>query len=127
MGNIRSVREFQVHEAAMTGAMEIFEVTKAFPEEERYSMGDQMRRSSRPVCANLGEAWRRRRSGAHFRSKLGEMGRGKAEETRVWIEGAHRRGYLDAETAGGLDGRYDQILGKLVRTISGAEDWTIRN
>lgn len=126
MGNIRSFRELQVYEAAMEGAMEIFDVTKAFPKEERYSMVDQMRRSSRSVCANIGEAWRRRRSAAHFRSKLGDA-EGEAEETRVWIEFAYRCGYLDAETAGDLDDRYDHILGKLVRMISEAEDWTIRN
>jgi four helix bundle protein len=126
MGNIRSFRELQVYEAAMDGAMEIFELTKAFPDEERYSMVDQMRRSSRSVCPNIGEAWCRRRSADHFRSKLGDA-ESEAEETRVWIEIAYRCQYLDAETASSLDERYDRILGKLVRMISEAEDWTIRN
>ena len=66
MGNIRSVRDLDVYEAAMDAAMEILELTKEFPEEETYSMIDQMRRSSRSVCANLSEAWRRRRSVASF-------------------------------------------------------------
>jgi four helix bundle protein len=56
MGNIRSVRELEVYDAAMTAAMEIFECTKTFPDEERYAMVDQMRRSSRSVCANVAEA-----------------------------------------------------------------------
>ena len=57
----------------MTGAMEIFEVTKAFPKEERDSMVDQMRRSSRSVCANIGEAWRRRRiSGPNWETRKGK-------------------------------------------------------
>jgi four helix bundle protein len=56
MENIRGFRELQVYEAAVEGAMEIFGLTKAFPEEDRYAMVDQMRRSSRSVCANTGEA-----------------------------------------------------------------------
>lgn len=109
----------------MSAAMEIFERTKTFPDEERYAMVDQMRRSSRSVCANIAEAWRRRRSEAYFCSKLGDA-EGEAEETRVWIEFAYRCGYLDTAPAAELDERYDQILGQLVRMISRSEDWLIQ-
>jgi four helix bundle protein len=125
MGNIRSVRDLDVYRAAMDAAMEIFECTKAFPKEERYAMVDQMRRSSRSVCANLGEAWRRRRSERHFCAKLGDA-ESEAEETRVWIEFAFRCGYLPADPAEQLDETYDQILGRLVRMISQSEDWLLR-
>lgn len=85
MTNIRSYKELRVYQAAIDAAMRIFEITKRFPLEERYSMVDQMRRASRSVCANLGEAWRKRRYPAHFVSKLSDTER-EAEETRVgWI------------------------------------------
>ncbi|MFP4229047.1 MAG: four helix bundle protein [Salinivenus sp.] len=125
MGNIRSFRELDVYNAAMDAAMEIFERTKTFPDHERYAMVDQMRRSSRSVCANIAEAWRRRRSEAHFCSKLGDA-ESEAEETRVWIEFAYRCEYLRATPAKDLDERYDQILAQLVHMISTSEDWILR-
>jgi len=93
MGNIRSHKELRVYQAAMDGAMQIFELTKAFPPEEKYSMVDQMRRSSRSVCANIGEAWRKRRYKAHFVSKLSDA-KGEAEEKSVWLEFAEKCGYV---------------------------------
>jgi four helix bundle protein len=125
MGNIRSFRDLEVYEAAMEGAMGIFERSKEFPKEETYSMVDQMRRSSRSVCANIAEAWRRRRSADYFRSKLGDA-ESEAEETRVWIELAYRCEYLDAEDAKALDEQYDQLIGQLVQMRSHADDWILR-
>src|SRR5919199_2593110 len=93
MGHIGSYKELRVYQAAMDAAIEIFELTKRFPPEEKYSMVDQMRRSSRSVCANIAEAWRKRRYPAHFVSKLSDA-EGEAEETRVWLEFAHRCGYM---------------------------------
>ena len=83
------------------------------------------RRSSRSVCTNIGEAWRKRRYPAHFISKLSDS-EGEAEETRVWIEIALRCKYLTDEEARELDETYDAILGQLVTMISGHEQWTIR-
>jgi len=60
MANIRHFRELRVYQNAMEVAMQIFELTKSFPQEEKYSPVDQIRRSSRSVCANLAEAWRKR-------------------------------------------------------------------
>ena len=105
--------------------MEIFEVTKKFPSVEKYALVDQMRRSSRSVCANMAEAWRKRRYKAHFVSKLSDA-EAEAEETRVWIEFAARCKYIDRETARRLDKEYDKILGQLVRMISKADQWVIR-
>ncbi len=104
--------------------MKIFDLSKAFPGEERFSLTDQMRRSSRSVCANIAEAWRKRRYPAHFVSKLSDA-ESEAEETRVWIEFAFRCGYATKAQAEDLDDRYDNILGQLVRMISEPEQWTI--
>jgi len=65
--------------------MQIFELTKTFRPEERFSLVDQARRSSRSVCANIAEAWRKRRYEAHFVRKLSDA-ESEAEETRVWLE-----------------------------------------
>ena len=122
---IRSYRELRVYQAAMESAMRIFEVTREFPAEERYSLVDQIRRSSRSVCANIGEAWRKRRYPAHFVSKLSDA-ESEAEETRVWIEFSLRCGYLSSQLADELDQSYDAILGQLVRMLSEPSHWTIR-
>ena len=67
---IGSYKDLRVYQSAMDAAMEIFEVTRSFPPEEKYSMVDQMRRASRSVCTNIGEAWRKRRYKAAFIAKL---------------------------------------------------------
>ena len=114
-----------VYQAAIEAAMKIFEITKRFPAEERFSMVDQMRRSSRSVCSNIGEAWRKRRYPAHFASKLSDS-EGEAEETRVWLELAFRCGYISKTESDELDQTYDGIIGQLVRMIEHPEQWTIR-
>lgn len=88
-------------------------------------MVDQMRRSSRSVCSNIGEAWGKRRYPAHFVSKLSDS-EGEAEETRVWLELAFRCGYMSKAETDELDQTYDGILGQLVRMIEHPEQWTIR-
>lgn len=123
--NIRSYRDLDVYQNAIEATMIVFEMTKSFPPEERYSMVDQMRRSSRSVCANLGEAWRKRRYIAHFVSKLSDS-EAEAEETRVWLDIALRCHYISQETFNDLDNRYDKILGQLVKMISSADNWTLR-
>jgi four helix bundle protein len=105
--------------------MRVFELTKTFPSEEKYSMVDQMRRSSRSVCANIAEAWRKRRYRAHFISKLSDS-EGEAEETRVWLELAFLCKYISQETFDALDDKYDHILGQLVKMIDNADQWTIK-
>jgi len=105
--------------------MRIFEVTKTFPPEEKFSLVDQVRRSSRSVCTNIAEAWRKRRYPAHFVSKLSDA-EGEAEETRVWLEFADRCGYLTGQPIAELDKLYDRILGQLVTMISKPSSWTVR-
>ena len=125
MGSIRSYQELRVYQAAFEAAMRIFELTKTFPPEERYSMVDQMRRSSRSVCTNIAEAWRKRRYLAHFVSKLSDA-EGEAEETRVWLQFACRCHYMQEGAAEELDDTYDKILGQLVKMISHPQQWTIQ-
>ncbi len=125
MENIRSYKELRVYRAAMDAAMRIFELTKKFPADERYSLTDQMRRASRSVCANIGEGWRKRRYRAHFVSKLSDS-EGEAEETRVWLEFAWRCGYMSYEQAEELDQHYDRIIAQLVLMIDKPDHWTIR-
>lgn len=110
---------------AMEAAMTIFELTKRFPAEKRYSMIDQVRRSSRSVCANIEEGWRKRRYANTFVAKLSDA-EAEAAETEVWLEMAVRCGYLDPAKATDLEQQYEHILGKLVNMISHPEHWTIR-
>jgi four helix bundle protein len=125
MARIGNYKELDVYQIAMESAMRIFELTKTFPVEERYSMVDQIRRSSRSVCANIAEAWRKRRYKANFISKLSDA-ESEAEETRVWLEFAERCGYLKKTEVEELDAKYNNILGKLIRMVSTPSDWTIR-
>ena len=125
MPNIRSYRELRVYQNAFRAAMRIFDITRSFPADERFSMVDQMRRSSRAVCSNLAEAWRKRRYPAHFTSKLTDC-EGEADETRVWLEFAMASGYMEEEVFDELDGSYDLILGQLVKMDSNPEHWTVR-
>lgn len=108
----------------MDATMRIFELTNTFPRKE-YSLVDQILRSSRSVCANIAEAWRKRRYPAHFVSKLSDA-ETEADETRVWVEIARRCGYLTVEQEDELYAAYDIILGQLVLMISNSKDWTIR-
>jgi four helix bundle protein len=125
MGKILRHRELEVYQKAFSAAMKIFALSKAFPREERYSLTDQIRRSSRSVCANLAEAWRKRRYEAAFVSKLSDS-EGEAAETQVWIEFAVHCEYMDREEARSLYQAYDEVLGTLVGMITHPETWVIR-
>lgn len=122
---IATYKELRVYKNAMDAGMEIFRLSQTFPVEERYSLTDQIRRSSRSVCANLAEAWRKRRYSAHFVSKLSDA-ESEAEEVRVWLEFANRCGYLDAVTTLRLDDAYDKIVAQLVKMIDDPEHWIIK-
>lgn len=125
MTHISSYKELRVYRAAMKAAMRIFEISKRFPVEERYSLTDQIRRASRSVCSNIGEAWRKRRYRAAFISKLSDS-ETEAEETRVWLEISWRCGYISQSEADDLDREYDNILGQLVTMIDRPEAWLIK-
>ena len=90
---IKSAKDLRVYKKAYALAMEIFNISKLWPAEEKFSLTDQIRRSSRSVCANLREAWAKRRYAAHFISKLTDMD-GENSETDTWIDFAKDCGYL---------------------------------
>jgi four helix bundle protein len=104
--------------------MEIFELSKHFLPEEKYSLTDQIRRSSRSVCANLAEAWRKRRYKAAFIAKLNDC-ESEAAEVQVWLKFAVECKYLEAETARRIYRDYNQILGMLVNMINNPEKWIL--
>jgi four helix bundle protein len=105
--------------------MQVFELSKQFPKEETYSLTDQIRRSSRSVCANLSEAWRKRRYEAAFISKLSDA-ETEAAETQVWIEFAVKCNYWERSASAALFKTYDAIISTIVGMITHPETWTIR-
>ena len=124
MTRIKTHRELDVYRMAFEAAMRVFELTKGFLKEEVYSLTDQIRRSSRSVCANVAEAWRRRRYEGSFVSRLNDA-EAEAAETQVWLEFAVKCGYLEPETGRELYLTYDHTLGKLVNMILHLEQWVI--
>lgn len=121
---IRSHTELEVYGMAFEAAMVIFAVSKGFPKEETYSLTDQVRRSSRSVCANLAEGWRKRRYKAAFISKLADA-EVEAAETQTWLQFAVKCDYIDRAQAAQLYQTYDQIIGKLVTMIANPTPWLL--
>lgn len=119
---VQDFKQLRVFTSGFDAAMRIFEVSKRWPIEERYSLTDQIRRSSRSVCSNIAEAWRKRLYVASFVSKLSDAN-AEAAETQVWINFARECGYLDQAVHVGLDRSYNQISGGLVKMIAEAETW----
>jgi len=121
---IQKHTELDVYKKAFGSAMDIFEASKSFPKEETYSLTDQVRRSSRSVCANLAEAWRKRRYEAAFVAKLSDA-ESEAAETQVWLEFAVKCDYLDRDRGGLLYQTYEEILRMIVAMINRPQSWTI--
>ena len=115
-------RELRVHQQAFQLAMEIFQLSRKWPTEERYSLTDQIRRSSRSVCANIAEAWRKRRYPSHFVSKLSDAD-GEAAETQNWLMFAHSCGYLSDDQFNELTRAYEQVISGLVSMMSHPDSW----
>ena len=124
MSVVKHFRELRVYREAFESAMQIFEYSKQWPKEERYSLTDPIRRSSRSVCEQIAEAWRKRRYIAHFRSKLTDAD-SEAAETQSWLEFALRCGYITEEIFNELDAIYEKVSGGLVNMMANAEQWCI--
>lgn len=124
-GVLWSHKELKVYQNAMELAMEIYHLTKEFPPEGKYSLVDQIRRSSRSVCANIAEAMRKRRYQAAFIAKLNDA-EGEAYETQVWIEFAYRCHYISFETTKELDEKYNHLISQLIKMIQESDKWTIK-
>jgi four helix bundle protein len=108
LGHAKSFRDLLVYQKASTVTKRIFEITKGFPKEERYSLTDQVRRSSRSVGAQIAEAWAKRLYERHFISKLTDAD-GEQQETQHWIDTATDCGYLTEEQAGNLNSSLSEI------------------
>jgi four helix bundle protein len=125
MSLIKHYRELDVYKNAMETCMKVFELSKTFPVEERYSLTDQIRRSSRSVCTNLAEAWRKRRYRAAFIAKLSDA-ETEAAETQVWADLAYRCGYWNEKTFRQFDDVCDKIMAQLVRMSDDPDKWLIK-
>jgi four helix bundle protein len=122
---IRHFRDLDVYQNALASGLHVYELSKKFPAEERYALTDQIRRSSRSVCANIAEAWRKRRYEAAFVSKLSDA-ETEAAETQVHAELAFHHAYLSREDFLKVDNAYEKIIGQLVKMIDQPQKWLIR-
>jgi four helix bundle protein len=121
---IRHFRDLDVYQNALETGLRVYELSKKFLDGERYALTDQIRRSSRSVCTNIAEAWRKRRYTAAFISKLSDS-EGEAAETQVHMEFAARHGYIGNAEFEAINDAYEHILGQLVRMIDHPEKWVI--
>lgn len=113
-----------MYQLAYEAALEIHEITKSFPIEERYSLTDQIRRSSRAVCSNLAEAWRKRRYPKNFISKLSDS-ESESGETQVWLDMSESFKYIDNKTHNDLYDKYEHIITMLINMSNQPGKWTI--
>jgi len=109
---IKHFRDLEVYKKAFEAAMKIYEISKGFPKEETYSLIDQIRRSSRSVCSNLAESWRKRRYEAVFRNKMTDAMQ-EASETQSWLEFSFACKYINGDLFNRLDSEYEEIIAML--------------
>jgi len=109
---INSAKDLDVYKKAYALSMDIFHLSKSWPAEEKYSLSDQIRRSSRSVCSNLREAWAKRRYEAHFISKLSDSD-GENSETDTWLDYARDCGYISVEKHADLTSQIKEV-GKML-------------
>lgn len=119
---VKDFRELRVYQSAIDGAMAIFQLSRRWPAEERYSLTDQIRRSSRSVAGNIAEAWRKRRYPASFVAKLTDSD-GEAAETQVWLAFAVNCGYLTEGDGQQLAEKYEHICRQLTLMINDHSRW----
>ena len=121
---INNYSDLKVYQLAFESAMRIFEFSKKWPPEEKYSLTNQIRRSSRSVCGNIAEAWRKRRYPAHFVSKLSDSDT-EAAETDVWLDFAFKCKYLEKEVHSKLKENYDHICRMLMKMMNKPQEWCV--
>jgi len=110
--SLRHFRDLEVYQIAFASAMNIYQLTKNFPADEKYSLVDQIRRSSRSACSNLAEAWRKRRYPAAFKNKLTDAMQ-EASETQCWLEFSLACGYIRKDVFDKLDAEYESVQSML--------------
>lgn len=124
MRAILSHKELKVYQLAYRLAMDIFEISKTFPKEERYSLTDQIRRSSRSVAANMAEAFRKRRYEKAFVAKLSDA-EGEAAESQTWLDISRDCQYITPDICDKYNKEYEFVLGMLVNMIKSPEKWSV--
>jgi four helix bundle protein len=120
MAIIRSFKDLKVYQGARAEARRVFEATRSFPPAEKFSLTDQIRRSSRAVNAMIAEAWARRRYQAAFVNKLNEA-LGETMETQVWLDAALDCGYLNVTKHHDFDAAW-QSLGAMLQKMMDRAD-----
>lgn len=115
--NSGDFRSLSVYKKAYELALEVYEMSKSFPNEEKYSLTSQIRRSARSVCANIAEAYRKRIYPNHFISKISDAD-GECSETLVWLDFSKDSGYISEEKRHNLSTHYKEVgkmLGGMLR------------
>jgi four helix bundle protein len=125
MAKLTRHTDLEVYNMAFKSAMQIFEFSKAFPKEETYSLTDQVRRSSRSVCANLAEGWRKCRYENHFIAKLSDAEM-EAGETQSWLEFCVSCHYLKRDQARPIYRSYDSITKMLITMVRNPDPWLLK-
>jgi four helix bundle protein len=122
MNKIESFKDLIVYQKAYKLAMEIFEISKSFPKEERYSLTDQMRRSSRSITACIAESWAKRKYEKAFVNKLTDS-LGEEFETENWLDYSNDCKYIQKETHDRILSEYDEVRKMLISIINHPEKW----
>ena len=122
MSQVKSFKDLIVYQKAYKLAMEIFEISKIFPKEEKYSLTDQIRRSSRSVTSCISESWARKRYIKSFVSKLTDS-LGEEYETETWLDYSRDCKYITIEKHNGLMDGYDEVRKMLISMINNPEKW----
>ncbi|MBI5299301.1 MAG: four helix bundle protein [Deltaproteobacteria bacterium] len=118
---IKTYRDLNVYQQSFHLALEIYQITTTFPEEERYSLVDQMRRASRSIPANLAEGWAKRRHEKIFKRHLVDC-LGSCEEMKIWLEFGMKFNYIEEDKYTKLTGKYAEI-GAMLSSL--AQKWQI--
>ncbi|MBN1414279.1 MAG: four helix bundle protein [Bacteroidales bacterium] len=122
MAKIESFKDLIVYQKAYKLAMEIFEISKDFPKDEKFSLTDQIRRSSRAVTSNLAEAWAKRRYDKAFINKLTDS-LGEELETEVWLDYSKDCQYIPVDTHSRLFSEYEEVHRILISMINNSQKW----
>ena len=117
--------QLEVYQLSVEAGMAVFHASQSFPPEEKFSLTNQIRRSSRSVSGQIAEGWRKRKYEAAFVNKLNDA-EGEAAETQTWLEYSVKCGYLARPEAQRLHQLYDHIIGKLVTMGNNPDPWLLR-
>lgn len=126
MSQIKGFRDLIVYQKAYKLAMDIFVISKIFPKEEKYSLTDQIRRSSRSVTSNLAEAWARKHYIKSFVNKLTDS-LGEEYETEVWLDYSRDTEYINPEKHNEMTNEYDEVRKILISMINHPEKWSTQS